>query len=246
MKFMEYNELKDREECVLDTSELKTNLLNKVDKVENKGLSTNDFTNELKDSIPQFRDTVSVICTTSITQEIHNAIIGGTSHIVNIDMSLSSAPENDGNWFIRLGEQPYWYYPVIVSSNKFICDTRDVKIEIDYSMLSNIAADVTPVDPQNKPSIKITRLDTISITYISLIYASKIPLGNEFLEPSVTIVDDLIVGGTIKQYGEPTENMGLITKKYLSDTIESILSFNENGNLVVTINGVTKEFTPIE
>ena len=34
------------------------------------------------------------------------------------------------------------------------------------------------------------------------------------------------------------------TKKYVDDTISNILSFNESGELVVTINGVTKTFVP--
>lgn len=52
--------------------------------------------------------------------------------------------------------------------------------------------------------------------------------------------------GKLSQEGVPTENKDLITKKYFDDGISSLpqISFNENGELVVTINGVSKIFVP--
>lgn len=62
MQFMEFNEFKDKEECVLDTEQLNnkldnfskqfTNIANeKVDKVDGKGLSTNDYTTSEKQKL---------------------------------------------------------------------------------------------------------------------------------------------------------------------------------------------------
>ena len=52
--------------------------------------------------------------------------------------------------------------------------------------------------------------------------------------------------GKLSQEGTPTEDKDLVTKKYVADKISSLpqLSFNESGELVVTINGVSKTFVP--
>ena len=52
--------------------------------------------------------------------------------------------------------------------------------------------------------------------------------------------------GKLSQEGTPTENKDLTTKKYVDDKVTSLpqLSFNEAGELVVTINGVSKTFVP--
>ena len=52
--------------------------------------------------------------------------------------------------------------------------------------------------------------------------------------------------GKLSQEGTPTENKDLTTKKYVDDKVSSLpqLSFNEAGELVVTINGVSKTFVP--
>lgn len=52
--------------------------------------------------------------------------------------------------------------------------------------------------------------------------------------------------GKLSQDGVPTEDKDLITKKYFDDGISSLpqISFNENGELVVAINGVSKIFVP--
>ena len=49
--------------------------------------------------------------------------------------------------------------------------------------------------------------------------------------------------GKLSQEGTPAEDKDLITKKYFDEKIPQ-LSFNDNGELVVTINGVTKTFVP--
>ena len=51
--------------------------------------------------------------------------------------------------------------------------------------------------------------------------------------------------GNTKEYA-PTENYNPATKKYVDDKVTSLpqLSFNEAGELVVTINGVSKTFVP--
>ena len=51
--------------------------------------------------------------------------------------------------------------------------------------------------------------------------------------------------GNTKEYA-PTENYNPATKKYVDDKVASLpqLSFNEAGELVVTINGVSKTFVP--
>ena len=52
--------------------------------------------------------------------------------------------------------------------------------------------------------------------------------------------------GKLSQEGTPTEDKDLVTKKYIDDKVASLpqLSFNEAGELVVTINGVSKTFVP--
>lgn len=52
--------------------------------------------------------------------------------------------------------------------------------------------------------------------------------------------------GKLSQEGTPTEGKDLTTKKYVDDKVASLpqLSFNEAGELVVTINGVSKTFVP--
>jgi hypothetical protein len=52
--------------------------------------------------------------------------------------------------------------------------------------------------------------------------------------------------GKLSQEGTPTENKDLTTKKYVDDKVSSLpqFSFNEAGELVVTINGVSKTFVP--
>lgn len=49
--------------------------------------------------------------------------------------------------------------------------------------------------------------------------------------------------GKLSQEGEPTEDKDLITKKYFNENIPQ-MSFNDNGELVITINGVSKVFSP--
>lgn len=49
--------------------------------------------------------------------------------------------------------------------------------------------------------------------------------------------------GNTQEYA-PTENYNPATKKYVDDSLNNMLSFNENGELVVTINGVSKIFVP--
>ena len=53
--------------------------------------------------------------------------------------------------------------------------------------------------------------------------------------------------GKLSQEGTPTEDKDLTTKKYVDDTIASQpqISFDAEGNLVVTIGGVTKKFKEI-
>ena len=52
--------------------------------------------------------------------------------------------------------------------------------------------------------------------------------------------------GKLSQEGTPTEDKELTTKKYVDDKVSGLpqISFNENGELVVTINGVSKTFVP--
>lgn len=52
--------------------------------------------------------------------------------------------------------------------------------------------------------------------------------------------------GKLSQEGTPIEDKDLATKKYVDDKVTSLpqLSFNEAGELVVTINGVSKTFVP--
>lgn len=52
--------------------------------------------------------------------------------------------------------------------------------------------------------------------------------------------------GKLSQEGTPTEDKDLVTKKYVADKISSLpqFSFNESGELVVTINGASKTFVP--
>ena len=52
--------------------------------------------------------------------------------------------------------------------------------------------------------------------------------------------------GKLSQEGTPTEDKDLATKKYVDDKVSSLpqISFNEAGELVVTINGVSKTFVP--
>ena len=52
--------------------------------------------------------------------------------------------------------------------------------------------------------------------------------------------------GKLSQEGTPTEDKDLTTKKYVDDSLNNMLTFNENGELVVTINGVSKTFVPKE
>ena len=54
--------------------------------------------------------------------------------------------------------------------------------------------------------------------------------------------------GKLSQEGTPTEDKDLTTKKYVDNKVSSLpqFSFNENGELVVTINGVSKTFVPKE
>ena len=52
--------------------------------------------------------------------------------------------------------------------------------------------------------------------------------------------------GKLSQDGTPTEDKDLTTKKYVDDSIanQPQISFNDSGELVVTINGVSKTFVP--
>ena len=52
--------------------------------------------------------------------------------------------------------------------------------------------------------------------------------------------------GKLSQEGTPTEDKDLTTKKYVDDKVSNLpqFSFNESGELVVTINGVSKTFVP--
>ena len=54
--------------------------------------------------------------------------------------------------------------------------------------------------------------------------------------------------GKLTQEGTPTEDKDLTTKKYVDDKVSNLpqFSFNESGELVVTINGVSKIFVPKE
>ena len=54
--------------------------------------------------------------------------------------------------------------------------------------------------------------------------------------------------GKVTAGAAPVEDMDLTTKKYVDDKVSSLpqISFNENGELVVTINGVSKTFVPKE
>ena len=52
--------------------------------------------------------------------------------------------------------------------------------------------------------------------------------------------------GKLSQEGTPTEDKDLTTKKYVDDSLSNILSFNENGELVVKIGDTTKIFVPKE
>lgn len=52
--------------------------------------------------------------------------------------------------------------------------------------------------------------------------------------------------GKLSQEGTPTEDKDLTTKKYVDDKVSNLpqFSFNDAGELVVTINGVSKTFVP--
>lgn len=52
--------------------------------------------------------------------------------------------------------------------------------------------------------------------------------------------------GKVTAGAAPVEDMDLTTKKYVDDKVSGLpqISFNENGELVVTINGVSKTFVP--
>ena len=50
--------------------------------------------------------------------------------------------------------------------------------------------------------------------------------------------------GKLSQESAPTEDKDLTTKKYVDDSLNNMFSFNESGELVVTINGVSKIFVP--
>lgn len=65
-------------------------------------------------------------------------------------------------------------------------------------------------------------------------------------DSSFLVKGELLTKTNIKEY-EPTDDYNPATKKYVDDAIASQpqISFDESGNLVVTINGVTKKFKEI-
>ena len=80
-------------------------------------------------------------------------------------------------------------------------------------------------------------------------YAHIVGNGDEDTESNAHTLDwqgNAWFAGKLSQEGTPTENKDLVTKKYVDDKISSLpqFSFNEAGELVVTINGVSKTFVP--
>ena len=81
------------------------------------------------------------------------------------------------------------------------------------------------------------------------IYAHIVGNGSEDIRSNAHTLDwegNAWFAGKLSQEGTPTEDKDLVTKKYVADKISSLpqLSFNESGELVVTINGVSKTFVP--
>ena len=63
---------------------------------------------------------------------------------------------------------------------------------------------------------------------------------NDILNPS-----EVLTKNNTHEY-TPTNDYHPATKKYVDDSLNNILSFNESGELVVAINGVSKTFVPKE
>ena len=57
--------------------------------------------------------------------------------------------------------------------------------------------------------------------------------------------EEILTKANTKEY-IPTENYHPSTKKYVDDSLNNMFTFNESGELVVTINGVSKTFVPKE
>ena len=57
--------------------------------------------------------------------------------------------------------------------------------------------------------------------------------------------EEILTKANTKEY-IPTENYHPSTNKYVDDSLNNMFTFNESGELVVTINGVSKTFVPKE
>ena len=95
----------------------------------------------------------------------------------------------------------------------------------------------------------LTTVDNANTCGISLAFHNSIPIDiiNEIansLEISLGIGSLNVLTLDNKEEYTPTLNYNPATKKYVDDTISNILSFNDSGELVVTINGVSKTFVP--
>lgn len=67
----------------------------------------------------------------------------------------------------------------------------------------------------------------------------------KFIE-TITYFDYITKKMSYDKNANPTESHHLTDKKYVDDSISKVLKFNANGELEITINGVTKVFTPKE
>ena len=111
--------------------------------------------------------------------------------------------------------------PLVYDNGVFICDNEDIKMMISYNEIQTYAAEQTD-ETAYQYYVYIFKLNINPIPDIRIWYKEIQYLESQYLEKNINVVNNLLVGGNVKQYGEPTEEQHLTTKKYVDDNKVSL------------------------
>lgn len=191
-----------------------------------------DNTKEYIDNKVPYVMSEEVVATISnLDKDKINQVNAGTLDVYETSILVQLNVYKDGKFFIRWDNNETTDIPLIYSNGYFICDDYSVKIKISASGTSTYVAETSDGDESYK--VYIYQYSILNAPDIQIVYKYIEYLNEQYLEKNLHIQRNISVGGTVRQFEEPTEDEDLTTKKYVDDTADTLVKQDTNKYILI-------------